>query len=30
VHGIQANAIGLGYTLTDMNAALVHDEAFNG
>jgi len=30
VHGIQANAIGLGYMLTDMNAALVNDEAFNG
>ena len=29
-HGIQANAIGPGYMLTDMNAALVNDPAFNG
>jgi gluconate 5-dehydrogenase len=28
-HGIQANAIGPGYMLTDMNQALVSDEAFN-
>ncbi len=28
-HGIQANAIGPGYMLTDMNEALVNDEAFN-
>ncbi len=28
-HGIQANAIGPGYMLTQMNAALVKDEAFN-
>ena len=28
-HGIQANAIGPGYMLTDMNEALVKDEAFN-
>lgn len=27
--GIQANAIGPGYMLTDMNEALVNDEAFN-
>jgi gluconate 5-dehydrogenase len=30
VHGIQANAIGPGYMLTDMNEALVNDKAFNG
>ncbi len=30
VHGIQANAIGPGYMLTDMNEALVNDAAFNG
>ena len=30
VHGIQANAIGPGYMLTDMNEALVNDPAFNG
>jgi gluconate 5-dehydrogenase len=29
-HGIQANAIGPGYMLTDMNQALVDDPAFNG
>ena len=29
-HGIQANAIGPGYMLTDMNQALVEDPAFNG
>jgi gluconate 5-dehydrogenase len=29
-HGIQANAIGPGYMLTDMNTALVNDAAFNG
>jgi gluconate 5-dehydrogenase len=29
VHGIQANAIGPGYMLTDMNQALVNDPAFN-
>ena len=28
-HGIQANAIGPGYMLTDMNQALVANEAFN-
>lgn len=28
-HGIQANAIGPGYMLTDMNEALVNDQAFN-
>ena len=28
-HGIQANAIGPGYMLTDMNQALVEDPAFN-
>jgi gluconate 5-dehydrogenase len=28
-HGIQANAIGPGYMLTDMNQALIADEAFN-
>ena len=28
-HGIQANAIGPGYMLTDMNEALVSNEAFN-
>jgi gluconate 5-dehydrogenase len=28
-HGIQANAIGPGYMLTDMNEALVNDAAFN-
>jgi gluconate 5-dehydrogenase len=28
-HGIQANAIGPGYMLTDMNQALVNDPAFN-
>jgi gluconate 5-dehydrogenase len=28
-HGIQANAIGPGYMLTDMNQALVNDHAFN-
>lgn len=28
-HGIQANAIGPGYMLTDMNAALVADPAFD-
>jgi gluconate 5-dehydrogenase len=28
-HGIQANAIGPGYMLTDMNQALVDDTAFN-
>jgi gluconate 5-dehydrogenase len=28
-HGIQANAIGPGYMLTDMNEALVNDPAFN-
>ena len=28
-HGIQANAIGPGYMLTDMNQALVADPAFN-
>jgi gluconate 5-dehydrogenase len=28
-HGIQANAIGPGYMLTDMNQALVADAAFN-
>ena len=28
-HGIQANAIGPGYMLTDMNEALVNDTAFN-
>nr|WP_294517615.1 SDR family oxidoreductase [uncultured Rhodopila sp.] len=28
-HGIQANAIGPGYMLTDMNQALVNDAAFN-
>lgn len=27
--GIQANAIGPGYMLTDMNKALVNDPAFN-
>jgi gluconate 5-dehydrogenase len=30
MHGIQANAIGPGYMLTDMNEALVNDAAFNG
>jgi gluconate 5-dehydrogenase len=29
MHGIQANAIGPGYMLTDMNQALVDDDAFN-
>ena len=29
-HGIQANAIGPGYMLTDMNQALVNDPAFDG
>jgi gluconate 5-dehydrogenase len=29
-HGIQANAIGPGYMLTEMNTALVNDAAFNG
>jgi gluconate 5-dehydrogenase len=29
MHGIQANAIGPGYMLTDMNQALVDDPAFN-
>jgi gluconate 5-dehydrogenase len=29
VHGIQANAIGPGYMLTDMNEALVNDPAFD-
>ena len=29
-HDIQANAIGPGYMLTDMNEALVNDPAFNG
>ncbi len=29
-HNIQANAIGPGYMLTDMNEALVNDAAFNG
>ena len=29
-YGIQANAIGPGYMLTDMNQALVNDAAFNG
>jgi len=29
VHGIQANAIGPGYMLTEMNEALVNDGAFN-
>jgi gluconate 5-dehydrogenase len=28
-HGIQANAIGPGYMLTEMNTALVNDPAFN-
>lgn len=28
-HGIQANAIGPGYMLTEMNTALVEDKAFN-
>ncbi|MGI4939877.1 MAG: SDR family oxidoreductase [Janthinobacterium lividum] len=28
-HGIQANAIGPGYMLTEMNTALVENEAFN-
>ena len=28
-HGIQANAIGPGYMLTDMNEALVNNETFN-
>jgi gluconate 5-dehydrogenase len=28
-HGIQANAIGPGYMLTEMNKALVENEAFN-
>ena len=28
-HGIQANAIGPGYMLTEMNKALVEDQAFN-
>jgi gluconate 5-dehydrogenase len=28
-HGIQANAIGPGYMVTDMNEALVNDTAFN-
>jgi gluconate 5-dehydrogenase len=28
-HGIQANAIGPGYMLTDMNEALIKNEAFN-
>ena len=28
-HGIQANAIGPGYMLTDMNTALVENKAFN-
>ena len=28
-HGIQANAIGPGYMLTDMNEVLVNDPAFN-
>jgi gluconate 5-dehydrogenase len=28
-HGIQANAIGPGYMVTDMNEALIADEAFN-
>ena len=30
VHNIQANAIGPGYMLTDMNQALIDDPAFNG
>jgi gluconate 5-dehydrogenase len=30
VHGIQANAIGPGYMLTDMNQALVDDPVFDG
>ena len=29
IHNIQANTIGPGYMLTDMNQALVNDEAFN-
>jgi gluconate 5-dehydrogenase len=29
IHNIQANTIGPGYMLTDMNQALVDDEAFN-
>jgi gluconate 5-dehydrogenase len=29
VHNIQANTIGPGYMLTDMNQALVNDETFN-
>jgi gluconate 5-dehydrogenase len=29
-HGIQANAIGPGYMLTDMNQPLIDDAAFNG
>ena len=29
-HNIQANAIGPGYMLTDMNQALIDDPAFNG
>jgi gluconate 5-dehydrogenase len=29
MHGIQANAIGPGYMLTEMNEALVNDAAFN-
>jgi len=29
VHGLQANAIGPGYMLTDMNEALVNDPAFD-
>ena len=29
-HGIQANAIGPGYMLTDMNEALISDPAFDG
>jgi gluconate 5-dehydrogenase len=28
-HGVQANAIGPGYMITDMNKALIEDEAFN-
>ena len=28
--GIQANAIGPGYMVTDMNAALINDAAFDG
>ena len=29
VHGIQANAIGPGYMLTEMNKALLEDPKFN-